>query len=250
MHNSTHDSNNGNAQTTRNNANHGTDTHNEEIAWRVSATLSKPSALTPLILLMGFIGASLRYLLEAAFPAGGGFPWATLMVNIFGCFVLEIINQYVGRRLHLPTPLVKSLGVGLIGAFTTIAAFSAECVTFLNAGRYGLAALYIGTTMLTTFLSALAGRKASQYLSYRRLQRLRRLHAKRLHARAAKSESEQSIGTGTVANAYSRQVGTPIGAPVDARSETLDPGNKQNGRSAATSTAVGQANNTDGGDAQ
>ena len=222
--------------------------NNEEIAWRVSATLSKPSALTPLILLMGFIGASLRYLLEAAFPAGGGFPWATLMVNIFGCFVLEIINQYVGRRLHLPAPLVKSLGVGLIGAFTTIAAFSAECVTFLNAGRYGLAALYIGTTMLTTFLSALAGRKASQYLSYRRLQRLRRLHAKRLHARAAKGESEQSIGT--VANAYSRQVGTPIGALADARSETLDSGNEQNGRSAATNTAVGQTNKTDGGDAQ
>ena len=219
--------------------------NNEELAWRVSATLSKPSALTPLILLMGFIGASLRYLLEAAFPAGGGFPWATLMVNIFGCFVLEIINQYVGRRLHLPAPLVKSLGVGLIGAFTTIAAFSAECVTFLNAGRYGLAALYIGTTMLTTFLSALAGREASQYLSYRRLQRLRRLHA-----RAAKGESEQSIGTGTVANAYSRQVGPPIGAPAGARSETLDPGNKQNGRSAATGGAVGQANKTDGGDAQ
>ena len=73
---------------------------------------------------MGFLGASLRYLLELAFPSQGGFPYATLIVNIFGCFTLEIINQYVGRRLHLPGPLVKSLGIGLVGAFTTLSAFN------------------------------------------------------------------------------------------------------------------------------
>ena len=57
-------------------------------------------------LLMGFLGATLRYALEAALPAGSGFPVATLSVNIFGCFTLEIINQYVARRTKLPAPLV------------------------------------------------------------------------------------------------------------------------------------------------
>ncbi len=146
-------------------------------AEHVSATLSKPAAATPLILLMGFIGASLRYILETVFPANGGFPWATLLVNIFGCFVLEIINQYVGRRLHLPAPLVKSLGVGLIGAFTTIAAFSTECATFLHNGAYIFATIYIAATLATTFASAFAGRAFSQYLAYRRLSRLQREHA-------------------------------------------------------------------------
>lgn len=97
-------------------------------ASHLSAALRAPRALAPLVLLMGFLGASLRYLLELALPSQGGFPYATLIVNIFGCFTLEIINQYVGRRLHLPGPLVKSLGIGLVGAFTTLSAFSTECL--------------------------------------------------------------------------------------------------------------------------
>ena len=172
-------------------------THNRStLNGHLSAALAKPAALTPLILLMGFIGASLRYLLEAAFPSNGGFPWATLAVNIFGCFVLEIINQYVGRRLHLPAPLVKSLGVGLIGAFTTIAAFSTECVTFLHSGKHALALVYICATMTTTFLSALAGREASNYLARRRLARLRRKmrHASNAESAAAGAKHEEADG--------------------------------------------------------
>lgn len=89
--------------------------HNSHFALAARHALSDPHALTPLVLLMGFLGASLRYALEVALPAQGGFPAATLIVNIFGCFTLEIINQYVGRRTQLPAPLVKSMGIGLVG---------------------------------------------------------------------------------------------------------------------------------------
>ncbi|MDO4291084.1 MAG: CrcB family protein [Eggerthellaceae bacterium] len=129
--------------------------------------------LTPLVLAMGFVGATLRYVLETLLPSNGGFPFATLAVNIFGCFLLEIINQFVGRRLHLPATVVKSLGVGLVGAFTTLSALSTENLSFLQAGQYGLSALYFAVTIATTFLAALAGRAASQALAYRRLQRRR-----------------------------------------------------------------------------
>ena len=166
-----------------------------EFAEFMGYMLRKPRALTPLILLMGFIGASLRYVLESALPVQGGFPFATLAVNIFGCFVLEIVNQYVGRRMHLPAPLVKSLGVGLIGAFTTIAAFSTECVGFFQSGQFALAAIYIGTTIATTFLSALAGRYASQYLTYRRLQRMRaRRNRESRHLNEDDNEEAQQDG--------------------------------------------------------
>lgn len=111
-------------------------------AVRAQKLLRRKGALTPLILVMGFIGASLRYLLECALPANGGFPAATLVINIFGCFVLELVNQYVGRRMHLPGALVKSLGVGLVGAFTTISAFSTECLAFLQAGEEPVGSLY------------------------------------------------------------------------------------------------------------
>lgn len=140
---------------------------------RLSVILRHPKALTPLILLMGFLGAALRYVLEIAFPSGNGFPFATLIVNIFGCFVLEVINQYVGRRLHLPPPLVKSLGVGLIGAFTTISAFSTECLSFLQSGSFLLAGAYITATIFSTFIAAVLGRLFSQYLALRRVRHMK-----------------------------------------------------------------------------
>ncbi len=138
-------------------------------AWHaVGKALRNPHSLTPLVMVMGFIGASLRYVLEMLLPAGGGFPLATLVVNIFGCFVLEIINEYVAMRTQLPSPLVKSMGVGLIGAFTTISAFSTESLSFLQGGRYSLFALYLAVTVLTTFAAAWAGKLVADRLGKRR----------------------------------------------------------------------------------
>ncbi len=136
----------------------------KDFAHAVGTTLRNPHSLTPLVLIMGFIGASLRYLAEALLPAAGGFPAATLIVNITGCFMLEIINQFIARRTNLPTPLVRSMGIGLIGAFTTIAALSTENLAFLQAGRYGMFALYLGATVVTTFLSAWVGKLVADQL--------------------------------------------------------------------------------------
>ncbi len=162
---------------------------------RAGAALRQPQALTPLILLMGCIGAALRYTLEAALPAQGGFPAATLIINIFGCFVLELINSYIGRRMHLPGPLVKSLGVGLVGAFTTIAAFSTECLAFLQAGEYALWAGYVGMTIATTFLAALAGHGVCRLLDARRMKRMeaRReaIHRRHAAAKAAAARAQK-----------------------------------------------------------
>ena len=134
------------------------------LAHTVDEALRNPHSLTPLVLIMGFIGAALRYLLETALPAGGGFPAATLIVNIFGCFTLEIINQYVALRTKLPGPLVKSMGIGLIGAFTTIAALSTENLSFLLNGEYALFAVYEAITVASTFLAAYAGKLAADKL--------------------------------------------------------------------------------------
>ena len=178
----------------------------EDISAKIRKTLRKPRALTPLILLMGFIGASLRYLLEWIIPSYSGFPFATLIVNIFGCFVLEIINQYIGRRLHLPAPLVKSLGIGLIGAFTTIAAFSTQCLSFFREGAIALAFVYISVTILGTFLAALAGRVVAQLLALRRVRRLREEHL--LHRKTQHKVAEEPF-------VYS----TPLASLVDKSTE-------------------------------
>lgn len=133
----------------------------------IGNALRNPHSLAPLVMAMGFIGASLRYLLEMALPAGSGFPLATLTVNIFGCFVLEIINEHVALRTQLPSMLVKSMGIGLIGAFTTVAAFSTESLSLLRSGAYDLFALYLLATVVATFAAAWAGKLAAERLGSR-----------------------------------------------------------------------------------
>ena len=130
----------------------------------VGKVLRDPHSLAPLVMAMGFVGASLRYILEMLLPAGGGFPFATLAVNIFGCFMLEIINQHIAIRTKLPGPLVKSMGIGLIGAFTTVSAFSTESLSFLQSGRYGTFALYVSATIVATFVAAWLGKIAADKL--------------------------------------------------------------------------------------
>ena len=179
-------------------------------AARAQKLLRRKGALTPLILVMGFIGASLRYLLECALPANGGFPAATLIINIFGCFVLELVNQYVGRRMHLPGAFVKSLGVGLVGAFTTISAFSTECLAFLQAGEVGLWAAYIVATLTTTFLASLAGHAACRGLDAWRLARIerRREAIHRAHAaRRARAMREADRSKDQARSAFAQEWG-------------------------------------------
>ena len=62
----------------------------------VDHALRSPRSLAPLVLVMGFLGATARYALEMLLPAQCGFPVATLAVNIFGCFTLGMFALYLG----------------------------------------------------------------------------------------------------------------------------------------------------------
>ena len=120
---------------------------------------------------MGFVGAILRYLLELAF-AGAAFPFGTLLINAVGCFALVVVNGFVGRRLHVGAGLVRAMGTGLLGAFTTLYTFTAETIWMLAGGRFGMAAAYIAVTFVLCFLAALAGSAADDFLAKRRMAKL------------------------------------------------------------------------------
>lgn len=138
-----------------------------------------------LIAAMGFIGAVLRYLLELAF-AGATFPWGTLIINIAGSFALVVINGFVGRRLHLTAGLVRAMGVGLLGAFTTLSAFTQETLAMLAAGHVGAAAVYGVATYVCCFAAAGAGLAMDGLLAKWRYETMMRRH----HAHHTVSEAE------------------------------------------------------------
>ena len=103
----------------------------------------------------GAIGAVLRYMIGEWLP--GGFPWGTLTVNLLGSFLLGII---IGMSISAEMGLL--LGTGMMGAFTTMSAYSVDLVELFESSEYGTAASYLLITLLGCPLLAYSGMKLIQ----------------------------------------------------------------------------------------
>lgn len=84
-------------------------------------------------------------------------PWGTLSVNAAGSLLAgAVLALFVGKwsgHVELQSLLV----VGFLGSFTTFSAFSVENLQLIQAGQYTKAAVYVGLSVLTCLVAALAG---------------------------------------------------------------------------------------------
>lgn len=75
----------------------------------------------------GFFGSIARYgvklLTDKYLPFN--FPYATLIVNLLGCFIIGLLFGYVDRN-HADSTLWMTVGIGFCGAFTTFSTFAME----------------------------------------------------------------------------------------------------------------------------
>jgi len=99
------------------------------------------------VALGGALGASARYLTNVAFArvVGFGFPYATMVVNVAGSFlmgVLVVVLARKGGQAYAPF-----LMTGVLGGFTTFSAFSLDTLTLFERGETGLAGLYVGLSV-------------------------------------------------------------------------------------------------------
>jgi CrcB protein len=91
----------------------------------------------------GMLGALARVGVAQAFPAtAGSWPWATLAINISGCFLLAYLATRLQERLPQSTYRRPLLGTGFCGAYTTFSTVQLEVLRMLDRDRYGLAAAY------------------------------------------------------------------------------------------------------------
>ncbi|MCL9816629.1 fluoride efflux transporter CrcB [Natronocalculus amylovorans] len=92
----------------------------------------------------GAIGALLRYAVGEYVPATE-FPYATLIVNVIGSFVLGVL---VFGGASSDTMLL--IGIGACGAFTTYSSFSVQTILLFEDGkRTAAAANAIGNLVLS-----------------------------------------------------------------------------------------------------
>lgn len=106
----------------------------------------------------GAIGAGARYAISAWFVANGltGFPWATLFINVTGSALMGVTIGVLMSRAELPVELRVFLATGILGGYTTFSAFSLEVWQLFERGEAGLAAVYIGGSVVLS-IAGLAG---------------------------------------------------------------------------------------------
>lgn len=104
------------------------------------------------------IGGMLRYLVSLWTQAKGwtSFPWATLIVNVVGCFFIMLITT-IAATITMRTNLRLFLTTGIMGGLTTYSTFDYETTRLLQEGAPLSAIANIGATLVACFLAGLLG---------------------------------------------------------------------------------------------
>ena len=106
----------------------------------------------------GAMGALARwsvYQLARQFTAWPMF--ATLSVNVLGCFAAGCLLAWLETRSQAPAVLRSLLMTGVLGAFTTFSAFGADVLHLFRAGRPGWAIAYVAASVVLSLLAVFAG---------------------------------------------------------------------------------------------
>lgn len=104
----------------------------------------------------GACGAVLRYAVQTI-AVSWSLPWGTFLVNVLGCLGIGmLLAAFVGA------PWFETVGrpfvmVGVLGAFTTFSAFSADTLSLYEDGRFGWALGYAVGTVVVCIVAAFAG---------------------------------------------------------------------------------------------
>lgn len=124
------------------------------------------------IIICGVLGALCRYLMSVLIVSDG-FPLATFIINMVGCFLLAIVMKYIAALPRVSSSTVTILGTGFVGSFTTFSTFSLESIQLIEKQWYSLAALYI----LGSLIGGLLFTRLGYYISEHWLSRRRDRHA-------------------------------------------------------------------------
>ena len=96
------------------------------------------------------LGGALRHLVNVSAQRafGSGFPAGTMIVNVAGSIAMGLLAGWFLLRPGYSQEARLFLTTGLLGGFTTFSAFSLDTLTLIERGEWGIAALYVGGSVV------------------------------------------------------------------------------------------------------
>lgn len=103
------------------------------------------------------VGGTLRYGVALLLPTSAGrWPWPTLLVNLFGCFLLGLLSGWFSR--YEPSPALRAfLTIGVCGGFTTFSSFINEDFQLFRSGQLLSAVAYPAVSFVLGLLLLILG---------------------------------------------------------------------------------------------
>lgn len=112
------------------------------------------------------LGGVGRYGLSRLWPwVPGGWPTATMTVNLLGSFAIGLLSVGLSARAGGAETARLFWMTGVLGGFTTYSAFALETVTLAGAGEAMRAATYVAATVAVCLVAAFAGRALGMMLA-------------------------------------------------------------------------------------
>lgn len=88
---------------------------------------------------------------------GRDFPYATLCINVLGCFLMGFLFIETLERQTISPALRTGILTGFIGGFTTFSTFEMETLLLVEGGSNPKAVLYVFLSLVLGFFAAFAG---------------------------------------------------------------------------------------------
>jgi CrcB protein len=107
------------------------------------------------VAIAGAVGSLARFGVSEAFKLATAFPAGTLTVNVLGAFVLGWVNATFKDPGY--DVLRISLGVGLLGGFTTFSSMMFDADKMMSDAQFLRTAAYLGVTLFLGLLAVRVG---------------------------------------------------------------------------------------------
>jgi fluoride exporter len=111
-------------------------------------------------IILVFVGAGaggvLRHFVNilAARWWGTDFPFGTMVINVTGSILMGVLVGWLAfmAEANWSQPLRLFVATGVLGGYTTFSTFSLETILLIERNQIGLAAAYVGGSLLFGFL--------------------------------------------------------------------------------------------------
>jgi CrcB protein len=125
-----------------------------------------PKSVLAIVAVGGALGSLARWAVHETLPTPRtGVPWATLVENVTGAFLLGLLVVLTLGAHPRSRHLRPFLGAGVLGGYTTMSTYAAEVRGLLSDGRVSIALGYLLGTVVTVLVAVWLGTVSGRWVT-------------------------------------------------------------------------------------